>query len=58
MIGKIIDMSFTDAFISFEDGTTLDIGISSLPPNCKIGDTINFNPKNIELKNDKLINLF
>lgn len=58
MIGKIIDINFTDAFVNFEDGTTLDIGISHLPPNSKIGDTVNVNPNSIKIKNDKLIDLF
>ncbi len=58
MIGKIIDMNFTDAFVNFEDGTTMDIGISHLPINSKVGDTINLEPNAIRLKNDKLIDLF
>jgi hypothetical protein len=58
MIGKIIDMNFTDAFINFEDGTTMDIGISHLPIDSKVGDRINLDPKAIRMKNDKLIDLF
>ncbi|MBZ9632882.1 hypothetical protein [Clostridium sp. FP1] len=43
MIGKIIDMDNTDAFINFSDGTTVDICIARLPKNSKIGDTIDLN---------------
>ncbi|WP_102401627.1 hypothetical protein [Haloimpatiens massiliensis] len=40
MIGKIIDMNKTDAFINFQDGTTMDISVTRLPKNSKIGDTV------------------
>lgn len=43
MHGKIIDMNKTDAFINFENGTTMDIGLSHLPSKCKVGDTVNIN---------------
>lgn len=59
MIGKIIDMNKTDAFITFKDGTTMDIGISHLPKNSKIGDTINTDLNhNTKLTNDKMFDLF
>ncbi|WP_138204381.1 hypothetical protein [Haloimpatiens lingqiaonensis] len=40
MIGKIIDMNETDAFINFEDGTTMDISVTRLPKDSKIGDNV------------------
>lgn len=52
MIGKIIDMNFTDAFVNFEDSTTMYIGISHLPIGSKVGDTVNINPKLSTIKND------
>lgn len=58
MIGKIIDMNVTDALISFQDGRTMDIGVSNLPPNSKIGDSISVSPKPPSMTNDKFLNLF
>ncbi len=58
MIGKIIDMNFTDAFINFADGTTMDIGVSKLPAGSKTGDTVNIDPKSTKLTNNKLVDFF
>ncbi len=58
MTGKILDMNVTDAFISFQDGTTMDIGVSHLPPGSKVGDTVNIEPRPIKMTNDKLNNFF
>ncbi|MGV8979950.1 hypothetical protein [Clostridium sp.] len=59
MFGKIIDMDNTDAFINFSDGTTMDISISRLPKNSKIGDSVDFNIGSpISMTNDKSGNLF
>jgi hypothetical protein len=58
MIGKILDMNITDAFISFQDGTTVDIGVAHLPPGSKVGDTINIDPMSTRMTNDKLIDFF
>ncbi len=55
MIGKIIDMNNTDAFINFLDGTTMDVSNARLPKNSKIGDTVDINtvsPTN--MLNDKI----
>ena len=59
MFGKIIDMNNTDAFINFLDGTTMDVSISRLPKNSKIGDSVDLNmaaPTN--MNNDKMENFF
>lgn len=59
MFGKIIDMNKTDAFINYLDGTTMDISISRLPKNSKIGDTVDLNigvPTN--MSNDKMVDFF
>ena len=58
MHGMIIDMNNTDVFISFDDGTTMDISRSQLDKDIHIGDKvdINFNTNNIS--NDKLVDFF
>lgn len=53
MIGKIIDMNITDALISFQDGTTFNIGITHLPVGSKTGDRINIDPISKVALNDK-----
>lgn len=58
MLGKIIDMNITDAYVAFEDGTTMDIGISHLPPHSKVGDTVNIQFNSINMINDKITGLF
>lgn len=59
MKGKIIDTSLTDAFISLENGETIDISLSKLPKNSKVGDSVNipFNSTSA-LTNDKLMDFF
>ncbi|WP_125154586.1 hypothetical protein [Clostridium rectalis] len=44
MIGRIIDMDNSEAFLNLDNGTTVGISKFSLPKNTKIGDTINVNP--------------
>ena len=58
MIGKIIDMDRTDAFITFEDGTTMDISLSRLPTPIKIGETVDIPINSSSLQNDKMNNFF
>ena len=58
MLGRVIDMDGTDAFITFQDGTTVDINLSRLPTKVKIGETIDIPVNSSQLKNDKLNNLF
>ncbi|WP_190285295.1 hypothetical protein [Clostridium sp. JN-1] len=55
MIGKVIDMNVSEAFVVLQDNRTIEIGSSHLPPNCKIGTTINIDPCSIEMKNDNHI---
>ena len=40
MKGKVIDMNKTDAFISFENGTTMDISVNNLPRHVSVGDEV------------------
>lgn len=40
MKGKVLDLNQTDAFISFEDGTTMDISTSRLSSSIKVGDIV------------------
>lgn len=58
MLGKVLDMNFTEAFINFQDGTTKDIELVQLPKGTKIGDTVNVEPTPIRLSNDKLVDFF
>lgn len=58
MLGRVIDMDGTDAFITFQDGTTIDINLSRLPNKVKVGETIDIPWETSQLKNDKLNNLF
>ena len=59
MFGKIIDIDNTDAFVNFSDGTTMDVSISRLPKDSKVGDTVDLNiagPTNTI--NDRMIDIF
>ena len=58
MLGKVLDMNFTEAFINFQDGTTKDIGLSKLPKGTQIGDTVNVEPIPLRLSNHKLVDFF
>lgn len=59
MLGKIIDINNTGAFIDLIDGTTIDISINRIPPNSKVGDTINVDMnKSLNMINDKMIDFF
>lgn len=58
MIGKILDINQTDAYINFNDGTTFNVGISHLPKNVHIGDMVDIDISNIKMSNDKLISFF
>ena len=52
MIGKIIDINTTEAFILLNDGNTIAINLSNLPNNLKIGTSINVN----SISSEKLMN--
>lgn len=58
MLGKIIDINRTDAYVSFDDGITLGVGIAHLPPNVQIGDTVNIEKNSTKMTNDKYIDFF
>ena len=58
MLGKIIDIDKTDAFILFQDGTTMDINVSRLPHNIKIGDSVDIPINKFNLSNDKMDNFY
>ena len=55
MKGKVIDKGLIDAFIAFENGDTIDISISSLPKNVKIGDNVDIPFDHHTFTNDKMI---
>lgn len=46
MKGKVIDMNKTDAFISFENGTTMDISVNNLPRHISVGDEVDIHFSN------------
>ncbi len=59
MQGKILDMNKTDAFIVFENGTTMDLCVSHIPPNSKVGDNVSIDlPASKEITNDKMNDFF
>jgi len=58
MLGRIIDMDRTDAFVVLEDGTTLDISLSRLPHPVKIGETIDISTTTSNFRNDRMDNFF
>lgn len=69
MKGKVLDLNQTDAFISLNDGTTMNISLSSLPLGTKPGDmvdipfsTLNSLNNNLfnhdSMRNDKLVDFF
>lgn len=56
--GMVIDLNQTDAFINFNDGTTMDVGISKLPRKVKVGDIVDIDLSNKSMTNDTSINFF
>lgn len=58
MIAKIVDINFTDAFVSLLDGSIIDIGIPHIPPGAKIGDTINVELGSTRMINHRLVDFF
>lgn len=58
MKGRIIDMNSTDAFVSFDDGTTMDIGVARLPHHAVVGDIVNIDFDTYKNSNDKLEDFF
>jgi hypothetical protein len=40
MLGIVIDLDATDAFVDFQDGSTIDVSLTHLPSNIRIGDTV------------------
>ncbi|NLZ48309.1 MAG: hypothetical protein GX895_05865 [Clostridiales bacterium] len=59
MKGKIIDKNLTEAFIALENGDTIDISISRLPKDVKLGDKIDIPKNNSSINNnDRLVDFF
>ncbi|MPM54162.1 hypothetical protein SDC9_100935 [bioreactor metagenome] len=59
MLGKIIDINNTDAFVELMDGTTMDVSINRLPANSKVGDRVDMSMnKPLNMLNDKMIDFF
>ncbi|MGH4052501.1 MAG: hypothetical protein ACREVX_14430 [Clostridium sp.] len=59
MYGKIIDMNNTDAFVNFLNGTTVNVSVSRLPKNSKLGDTVDLNNESpSSMIKNSMINFF
>jgi hypothetical protein len=58
MLAKIIDMNFTDAFVSLLDGSITDIDVTHLPSGSKVGDTVNVEPNATRVTNHKILDFF
>jgi hypothetical protein len=54
----VIDLNPTDAFINFNDGTTMDIGINQLPRAVKVGDMVEIDLSSKNITNDKFVDFF
>ncbi len=58
MLGKVIDINVTDAFISFDDGTTKIVSMLNLPRGTHVGDEVYIDPVLPRLNNSKLMDFF
>lgn len=60
MKGKVLDKNLTDAFVALESGETMDISVSHLPKNIKVGDMVDIPMNNSRemITNDKLVDFF
>jgi hypothetical protein len=58
MRGRVIDKNLTEAYVTFEDGNTVDVSLSYLPRDTKVGDTVEVQLNNHSLTNDKLVDFF
>jgi hypothetical protein len=58
MKGRVIDKGLEEAFIALESGITIDVSLSRLPKNVKIGETVEVPNENHSLANDKLVGFF
>lgn len=58
MKGKIIDKNLTDAYVTFHNGDTLLVSLSTLPKGVKVGDSVDINWGSNSITNDKLADFF
>ncbi|NLP28799.1 MAG: hypothetical protein GX370_08600 [Clostridia bacterium] len=58
MRGKVIDKNLTEAFIALENGETMDVSITRLPKDVKLGDTVDLPMNNPTITNDRIIDFF
>lgn len=58
LLGKIMGIDKTYAFISLEDGSTVDINKAYLPIESKIGDKVNIQPDINKIKNNTIPEIF
>ncbi|MBA5851431.1 hypothetical protein H2684_08945 [Clostridium sp. cel8] len=57
MIGKIIDINNTEAIVALRDGKTINIAVSNLPCNAKIGDKLNIDPPQMKMTAKNFVNI-
>ncbi|NLM35052.1 MAG: hypothetical protein GX206_06385 [Clostridiales bacterium] len=58
MKGKVIDKNLTEAYIALENGDTMDISITRLPKDVKLGDTVDIPINNPTITNDRFVDFF
>lgn len=54
MIGRIIEITSTDAYVSLEDGTTKNIPLCYLPAGVHEGSAVNLHPSHEDVNNHTL----
>lgn len=59
MLGRIIDMNSTGAFVELTDGTTKEVPINQLPSNVKLGDSIKIGmERTLNMVSNSLFDIF
>lgn len=53
----VIDLNQADAYLSLPDGTNVNIAITRLPTNVKVGEKIHLNPSNSIMENYRITGL-
>lgn len=53
----VIDINQADAYLSLPDGTNINVAVTHLPTNVKVGEKINLNPSNSMMTNCRISGL-
>jgi hypothetical protein len=51
MLGTVIDVYNSEAYIALQDGRNICVGLAHLPSRVKAGSTINFEPSALQMIN-------